>query len=307
MGGADLPRILTADGCRRLGIGPGQVRTELRRGRWRRVASGVLLTRPEPPTRTDWIQVGLALTGDRSAVSGWDAVRVRGLGTPTPPHRHVLLLTAGGRHRVVGGVHIRPSARPLQVSTVSCDHPDLPAVPVASTARAISDTAAYHRYLAPVRAMATAAVQRGLCRPEELAAELDHGPRGGSYYFRRAVADVIDGALSIAEAEAIALLRARKVAPFEVNAPIFDASGRMVAVADALWPELRAVLEIDSREFHFDELGWKRTMRRHNALARLGYAVAHYPPSEVRSRGVLWADEVADWLAARARELARPR
>lgn len=303
---AELPRVLSTAGCRRLGITAAQVRTELRRGRWRRLAAGVFLTRPEPPTRTDWIHVGLALTADEGALTGWDAVRVRGLGPRTPAHAHVILVTPRGRNRVVGGLHLRPSTRPTEVSRLSASHADLPLVPILPIARAIADTALFAKSLAPARAMATAAVQRGLCLPEELVAELENGPQGRSYFLRRALADLDAGAASIAEAEAIDLLNERGLQPFEVNVPIIDETGNVIAVADALWRRLRAILEVDSREFHFDEVSWKRTMRRHNQLARLGYAVAHYPPSDIRTRRQVWADEVAAWLAARARELALP-
>jgi very-short-patch-repair endonuclease len=81
--------------------------------------------------------------------------------------------------------------------------------------------------------------------------------------------------------------------------------GRVVAVADLLWRSLRAIVEIDSREFHFGESQWKATMRRHNRLTRLGYTVAHYPPSDIRTRRGKWADEVAAWLAGRADELGQ--
>ena len=94
------------------------------------------------------------------------------------------------------------------------------------------------------------------------------------------------------------------IPPFEANVPIYDTTGRRVAVADALWRGLRAVLEIDSREFHFGEPEWKRTMRRHNLLGRLGLSVVHYPPSAVRDRNSGWLDEVAQWLAVRATELS---
>ena len=175
---------------------------------------------------------------------------------------------------------------------------------MAAVPRAVADTALEMRGLRDVRALVTDAVQRGLAAPADLVAELEAGPQQGSALLRHAVADLVDGARSVAEAEAIELLRRRRVPPFEVNVPLVDERGVVVAVADILWRELRAVLEIDSREFHFGERRWKATMRRHNLLLRLGYATAHYPPSEIRSRGAAWADEVAGWLAARAREIA---
>jgi very-short-patch-repair endonuclease len=175
-------------------------------------------------------------------------------------------------------------------------------------ARAVTDTALATDDERAVRALVSSAVQRRLCSPDRLLAELSTAPRQGSKSLRVALADVVAGARSIAEAEARDLLCARRmIPPFDINAAVRDRDGVVVAVADFLWRQLRAVVEIDSREFHFDEVSWKATMARHNRLTRLGYAVAHYPPSEVRRRGPAWAAEVEAWLVERRRELIDPR
>jgi hypothetical protein len=179
-------------------------------------------------------------------------------------------------------------------------------IPVVAAARAVAEAALDYRFLEPVRAMVTAAVQRELCTPAELAAELRAGPRNGSALLRRSIEDAFGGARSIAEAEAAELLRAGPVPPFVMNAPVVGSDGRVFAIADVLWEELRAILEVDSRAHHFAAADWKRTMRRHNMLTALGYAVAHYPPEEIRAGGRRWVAEVASWLSARARELGVP-
>lgn len=299
-----LPRVLTASAAPRLGYTEARVRTELRRGRWRRLASGVLLTRPEEPSRDDWIMTGIALGGPRAALSGWDALRLRGIGSLSPPGPHVLVLIDRGRNRDVGGVHLRPSLRPMTCTRLSLFDERLPRVRVAAPARAVADTAPLYDRLPPVRALVTSAVQRGLCTPAELAAELAAAQRNGSALLRRALSDVGDGGASIAEAEAADLLRAAGLAPFELNAPIFDSRGRLLYRVDFLWPALKAIVEIDSREFHFGEAQWKATMHRHNVLTAMGYAVTHYAPSVIRSRKRARAGDVAAWLADRAREIA---
>jgi hypothetical protein len=151
--------------------------------------------------------------------------------------------------------------------------------------------------------MTTAAIQKGLCTPSTLIDELRAGPRNGSRWLRSALDDVADGARSIAEAEAVDFLRQVDVPTFELNVPIIDWSGVLIAKADVLWRELRAIAEIDSREFHFLERDWKGTSRRHNRLTGKGLAVEHYPPSEIRDRGVAWARDVELWLRNRAGEL----
>jgi hypothetical protein len=82
--GFELPRVLTLAQADRLGLSPARTRTELRRGNWQRLAAGIVLTRPDDPTRADWVGVGLALADRGAALTGWDAVRVRGLGDRLP-------------------------------------------------------------------------------------------------------------------------------------------------------------------------------------------------------------------------------
>lgn len=266
------------------------------------MASGVFLTRPDPPTRSDWAQVGLTIGGPDAVLSGWDVVRLRGLGTSWPPTDWVLVLTSPGiRNRQIGCVRLRPSARPVRATTLAANDELLPGARIAGTARAIADTALCYRKLSQVRAMVTAAVQRELCSPEALARELNACPRNGSALLRQAVADLCDDVHSVAEAEAVAALRVGGVRNYVVNAPIADPCGRLLYRVDLLWPELRAIIEIDSREFHFTEASWKATMTRHNVLTGMGYAVKHYPPSVIRADSAAWAHDVADWLTQLAR------
>jgi hypothetical protein len=296
------PRVLTAQGARRLGISRQRIRTELVNGHWQRLTQGVWLTRVDPPDRLDWALAGLAIGGAQAALTGWDAARLRGLGPKQPVVPVVRVLTSSGGNRRLGDVRLRPSTRPLNTAVFASDR-DPDGIRVVSTARAIADTALDAASRTAVRAMITAAVQRGLCTQDELVTELEHAPRNGSGHLRAALEDVRGGARSIAEAEAIDLLRRPDIPRFEANAEIRDSTGRVVAVADVLWRSLRAILEIDSREFHFGEQEWKQTMRRHNRLTSLGYAVAHYPPSAIRTRRERWADEVSAWLTKRAAEL----
>jgi hypothetical protein len=302
---ADLPRVLTPAIAGRCGVSRARVRTEIGRGRWRQLARGVVLTRPDEPRRADWALAGLAITGSHGALSGWDAVRLAGIGSPTPPGHDVLVLTTRGGSRRVGQLWIRKVAASVPIRVTAADDPLLPLVRVVSLARAVIDTALLHARPRPVRALVTAAVQRELCSVEELTAQLRCAPRRNSAALRLALADAAAGARSIAESEAAELLRIGGVPTFELNVPIVYA-GRVIAVADGLWRALRAVVEIDSREYHLSEAQWKATMARHNKLTNAGYAVTHYPPSAIRDGGLAWVAEVDDWLRARALELGRP-
>lgn len=154
-----------------------------------------------------------------------------------------------------------------------------------------------------MRALVTSSVQLGRCTTDELWRELSTGPRNGSAHLRRAVADVLDGAASLPEAELAALLREAGMPTFELNVLILDAGGRHIATADVLWRSLRAALEVDSRRHHFLEPQWRGTMRRHNLLTSGGLVLTHYAPSELLNRPDAVLHEIDRWLRSRATEL----
>ncbi len=264
------------------------------------IARGAILTRPEEPTRDDWAAVGVALAGPSAALSGWDAVRALGLGDPSPPSNEVLVLSRHSSNRVVGCVRVRETSRPYTIRLTSADNTVHPLTPVAGAPRAISDAARYFSTAAPVRALVTSAVQRRRCTLDELLAELHAGPQNGSKWLRLALRDAVDGARSVVEAAASRRMSRAHVPAFELNVPIIDASGMTIAIADVLWRGLRAILEIDSREYHLSEADWKRTMRRHNLLTRRGFALTHIAPTEATGRSAGWLDDVQSWLRARA-------
>ena len=270
---------------------------------WQRPARGVVFTRPDPLTRDDWIQVGLALAGSGAALSGWDAVRLRGVGAATAPNPRALVLTRTGNQQQTDGVLVRLTSRPYRTTLLPAAHPTLPFVPVVHPARAVCDTALMYRTYAPVRVLVTSTIQRKLCTPADLVTEYRSGPRGRSHWLRESLQDVLVNAHSIAEAEAADALRVAHVPSFELNVDIVDRTGRLLATADVLWRSLRAVGEIQSRAFHFDEESWNATMTRHNRLTARALAVAHWPPSAIRQGGRAWAMDVAAWLRARAAEI----
>ena len=263
-----------------------------------------MLTRPDEPTRSDWADLGIALGGPTAALSGWDALRVRGLGDPSPPSDEVLVLSRHSSNRVVGHVRIRETQRPYAVTTTPATA-SYPLTPVVQVARGVADASLAYRRLNPVRALVAGAVQRRLCTLPELLAELEQCPRQHSRLFRAALSDALDGARSAAEAIAVRRMTAARLPTFECNVSIVRRGGVMY-VADVLWRSLRAVLEIDSKQFHFDQEDWDRTMQRHTALTRYGLAVTHYSPSIIGGRDRTWLGEVSEWLYARAAELSVP-
>lgn len=298
-----LPRILAVAWADRLHITRGRIRAEVRRGNWVPLCRGIVLTRPDVPTRNDMATAGLILGGPGSVVSGWDVSRHYGVGPSRPVSERVLILMPDGTNRLVANVRLRRTARFSPPKFASANSPFLPGLRIAGPARAVADTALDCTNLPSAQALVTAAVQRGICTPDELGAEYLAGPRQGSYFLRRALDDLLDGARSVAEAMVIAALRKPVVPAFEVNVPVLDSGGRTRYIVDILWRSLRAVLEVDSREHHFLERDWLSTMSRHNALSRAGFAVTHWAPAAIRQDPEGFAHEVSAWLNRRAKEL----
>ena len=303
--GVELPRVIRSRDLPRFDLSVAATRTQLERGRWQRLSHGFVLTVSTAPTRLDWAAMGLLIAGGRGALSGWDAARLYGLVRPQLPSSAlpVLVLAPGtvGQQRR-GPLLVRSTSRSFGVRLTATGQIEFPGSPLATPARVVADTASYYKSLDMVRAIVAASVQQGLCGVDDLADELSSARRNGYALLRRALSEVGDGARSVAEVQALRSLRKAELPDFELNVPLVNSSGRAVAVADVLWRELRAVLEIDSREFHFSERDWKKTMARHNLLTAAGMTVVHYPPSRI-IRDDSWLAEVRAWLHGRAAAL----
>ena len=270
-----------------LGITRAQLRTELRRERWQRLGFGAYLTTHEAPTRADWAESGVLIAGADSAVTGWDALHACGLTGRVRAPDEVVVLSRVAMDRRIGCVRIRRTSRPYRSILLPEDADTLALTPLVAAPRAAADAALLCATLGDVRAIVSNVVQRGRGTVEQLLAEYETGPRNRSGWLRTALFDLLDGARSAAEGAALRVLATGRVPDFELNVPVENERGEVVFVADVLWRELRAILEIDSVEYHFREQDWKRTLARHNALVRCGFALTHYPPSDVGQPGWL--------------------
>lgn len=299
----ELPRVLSTARAEELGVTRAERRTELSRHNWRLLARGIILTRPDEPTRYDWMRAGMIAAGASGAVTGWDAARLHGVGDRRPPTPLIHIATRSGGARTIGRVRITPTTRPYDRLRIPSDDGDLGGLRYVPAARAVVDTALSERRLDRVQALVTGAVQKRRASVLELTAEAGVAPRRQSRLLRAAMADVIGGARSAAEATALGKLRRAAIPDYELNVPVV-VGGVTVAVVDILVRALRLVIEIDSREFHFAEADWLDTLARHGKLTTLGLAVHHHAPSVVGRPG--WIGEVEGLLRARAAELGQP-
>jgi hypothetical protein len=290
-----LPRVLTRADAIGRGMSRHAVDHRLSSGRWRRVLPRTYLT-VDTFTERDRLNAALAFAGDGALLSGAAALRASEVRRIPMPDVVLVLVPPGNRTGSADWVLVRRTFRPLVREQWSG-----PAR--VEVVRATADAALAMRHLDDVRTLVARVVQQGRCSPVELAAELAAGPRQGSAHLRQALREIQAGAESAPEARAAVILRRAGVRDFVQNAEIQlpDRSTRRI---DFYWPRLRACLEIDSVEWHFDRADWTSTWDRHLDLTKFGYSVIHRPPSALRDRARFVTD-VREWLAGRAADLQR--
>jgi very-short-patch-repair endonuclease len=171
----------------------------------------------------------------------------------------------------------------------------------ADAARAVADAARELRSFRDVRAVTAETVQRGRCRIDELADELQHAPVRQSAWLRRTLAEVADGVRSVAEADLRDLIRTHGLPSPLFNARLY-VGPEFLAVPDAWWPERGVVVEVESREWHLSPEDWDRTLRRSTRMNALGINVMHFTPQRIRTEAAAVAAEIRSAL-----EDGRPR
>jgi very-short-patch-repair endonuclease len=287
-----VPRVLTRAMARERGLTDRVIDGHVRAGRWRRVLARTYLTAPVQ-TERDRYDAALLFAGDDAALSGASALRESGVHV-AEPGRVLVLVPRTNSIRSAGFVQIRTSVRQIEIEHWVGARRVVPA-------RACADLCLTLRRIDDVRAIVARVVQHGHATVEEIAIELEAGPRNGSRLLREALREVGYGAESAPEASAATILRAAGLTGFVQNKRIELPEGGYYK-ADFLWEELRAILEVDSVEYHFDVADWESTMDRHLELATLGYSVVHRAPSALKNKAKFIAG-IRAWLVSRRAEL----
>ena len=289
-----VPRVLGRAEVLRLGFSRRAISRSLAAGRWRRILPRTYLI-VDTLTTADRLVAALVFAGSGAALSGMAALFATEVRRIAPPDRILVLTPPSNRTTSHAWVDVRRTYRPIVTQQWSGPRR-------VEVARAAADAALTMRGLGDVRALVARVVQDRWCTVAELGVELEAGPRRGSAHLRRALSEVGWGAASAPEAEAADILRRAGITGFVQNGEISLPDGS-IRLVDFYWPELRACLEIDSVDYHFDRADWARTWDRHLDLTKLGLSVIHRPPSALRDKRRFVSD-VREWLAARRLELS---
>jgi hypothetical protein len=146
--------------------------------------------------------------------------------------------------------------------------------------RAVTDAALAAANIRDMRAIVCLGVDRG-CSLEDLAAELGQSRLRNSVRLRAVMADVARGIRSGPEGDLMDLID-RSSLPAPVYNPRLYVGDAFLASPDAWWEEFGVAVEVDSREYHFDEADWEHTMQRAARMTAAGISVLHFTPRRVR-------------------------
>jgi hypothetical protein len=254
----------------------------------------VLLGNGEP-TDEHRIRAALLHGRDGALLTGIHALLRHGLRkAPAPRDVHVLI-PAGRRVAGLGFVHIERTTRLPRARLLG-------ELPVAPVHRAVIDAARRLRDHDTVLAMMAEAIQRRFCTPSALAHELAVGSRAGKALPTRALAPLLDGVRSVAEADAWRLRMRSGLPECRWNVKLFGVDGRYVASPDAWWDDVGFAWEIDSLSHHADPHDHARTLARNTRYLTAGVLVLQTLPARLRTEPELVLDELrAGYEIARSR------
>jgi very-short-patch-repair endonuclease len=244
----------------------------LNSGKWQRVLPGVIVAHSGPISRAQQYRAAVLYGGPAAVLSHQSAGELLGLRiddstvTITIPH--------GRRKPSTQFVETHQSQRPLRATTRL-------GLPCTTVARTVIDIAAQMQRLNDVRAVVSDAVQRRMTTIDNIVAEAARAPKRGMALLNQVIEEVDRGTRSAPEAEFLTLLRRAGLPEPEFNADV-QVFGRHYVV-DALWRDVRVIIEIDGMAWHLDGSRWQSDLERQNALHAAGYIVLRFPPARLRA------------------------
>lgn len=246
-------------------------------GPWRKLLPGVIQLSPMKPTAENRIKAALLRAGPHGIVTGLWALRLSGLRhIPEPGDVHVLVPIERKRTSV-GFLLVERTAR-----LPKPEHRGK--TPIAPISRAVLDAARRISDIDTIQAMLAEVIQRGKCTAEELAGELETGSQRGSALPRIALSELMDGAHSVAEADAQRIWKRSGLPACQRNVKVFDSAGNYVATPDLWVDDVAFAWEIDSRTYHAEGDAFAGTLARNARYAAAGVVVLQTLPKDLRTQ-----------------------
>jgi len=281
-----------------LGLSESALRHRIRNGGpWQRIYPGVYLAVTGEATADQLDMAALLYAGDDSLLTGVAALRRLGL-RQSDRRLTDILIPAPRKHPDRGYLRIHRTTRMPDRFFVQGE------IRFTMIPRALADAALFETSMREQRALVANVIQQRRCTPEMLAAELGASRLRNAAALRAIMAEVIEGAMSVAEADLMHLIK-RSSLPTPLYNPRLYVNGDFLAKPDAWWEDAGVVAEVDSRQWHLSPDAWEQTMRRHDRMGAAGITVLHFSPNQIRNdpgfvvrtiQGALGAGRPLPWI-----------
>lgn len=225
-------------------------------GPWSRLAPGIVLAAPGPPTTEDLIEAALLRAGSDAVLTGMHAARRHGL--RTPPRDEPVHVLIPHHRKIQSQPHMRFERTTRLPVPVEIDE-----VPTAPLTRATVDAVRTWKSRALTEEIITEAVQhRQRCHPHDLVAEMELGSRRGTGLPREVLRAFTVDLRSVAELDALKVIRTTNLPEPSWNVALFDREGSYIARPDIWFDDVGLAVEVDSFDFHFSRHDYAATIRR---------------------------------------------
>lgn len=266
--------VFTREQARQRGWSDRQVRRRVETGRWVRVA-GVALALNGTPIGPRALAVAVRLSWPDGVVSH----ELAGALWELPVHEpHIATATVSpGQVRRGYRLRARRSEIPLE------DRQSLGRVHVTTRERTQFDLLGCLPW-AEARSLLAWLLSRRLLDLAELDAAITRRKHlQGNVQRRRLLAVSASGSFSAAEDAFHQLMHTAQIDGWIANAPI-EVGGRVVALADVLFPAARVIVEIDGWAAHGTREAFQRDRSRQNQLVAAGYLVLRFTWADLTER-----------------------
>lgn len=241
-----------------------QIRRRLARGRWQRLAGGVLADAQAPPSALGQAWLVALLWPDGVCVLRTAAALWR---LPVPGDGLIHVSGPAGRRAKGVRVHVLP---------VSDEDVEIHGrIRVTSRYRTLLDCLAGLEFGEALDLYAWATTRDLLARSDVTAEFRERLGRPGAGQLRRLLAVTRTGAVSSAEHRLHGLLSDAGLGGWQSGVRIVDGAG-VIGVVDVLFPREKLVIEVDGERAHSGREAFVRDRRRQNRLVNAGYRVLRF-------------------------------
>jgi hypothetical protein len=261
-----------------------------RDGPWRRLLPATYAAATGTPTSDQRSMAALLYAGPVSVITGALAIRQHGLDCAVTGAVDILV-PGKCQRKSTSFVRIRRTAR------MPVDKFIRGGLRFTPLSRAIGDTVRAMSHLNDVETLVCRAIQRGNCSLTDLERELADGPASGSRLFREAIRGAKAGIWSTAEGDLLRLIERSGIERPLCNPMLYTLDGStFLGCPDMWWPRAGVAAQVDSRQYHQEALGYAKTLKDHNRMAKAGINVLHWLPWSIRNEERTVIAELRDAL-----------